>query len=96
MGIVFCREKLAIQHHQIRSISVAHGRLGVAEVLRCREKLAIQDFMRLLFAGSAEVQDAVPACTSLWPGSRTATPDTHLRWYITRNSMYVLDITPQQ
>ena len=72
-------QREAIQHHQVRSISVAHGRLGAAEVLRCREKLAIKDFLRLLLVGSAEVQDAVPACTSLWPGRRTATQDAHLR-----------------
>ena len=46
-------------------------RLEVAAVLRCREKLAIKDFMNLLSAGSAKVQDAVPVCVSLQQDSYT-------------------------
>ena len=61
----------AIQPDQTQSVSVTRGSLGVAEVLRCREKLAIKDFMNLLSAGSAKVQDVVPVCVSLQQDSYT-------------------------
>ena len=62
-GRCFCR---VMPYNMIRfRVFVTPGRLGVAEVLRCREKLAIKHFMNLLSAGSAKVQDAIPVCMGL-------------------------------